>query len=314
MAVLFFFASMGFFGYQVFVRGHGRSKRVPKFSATAGSSLRRPAYPPLTDRDVQRLQILPDQAQAEELLARAIQRDPRALALFEQNIGVWHNIQRTSAMNELEERSRFSTDLRVRYANADLNLAMDGLPKTVHSADELIARAKAEPAHRPYSVYHLGMLAGRGVAYDRIYPILVDYARHDADPQVRQSAVEGMRYLGTDEALGELFACFAHDSSYAVRDRAGCNVSICGNFMRKQRMRMVPSLIELAGNPQSTPQMRNWTFLALREITDQSLPADESAWRNWYAQHGAEKMAQFQRLDWWRVRGAQPQKPWEMPH
>jgi hypothetical protein len=149
------------------------------------------------------------------------------------------------------------------------------------------------------------MLAGRGVGYDRIYPILVDYARNDADPQVRQWAVEGMRYLGTDEALGELFNSFTHDPSDAVRDRAGCNVSDCGNFMRKQRMRVVPRLIELAADPQTTAQMRNWTFVALGEITDQTLPADAAAWREWYTQHGAEKMAEFGQLDWWKVRGDQ---------
>jgi len=114
-----------------------------------------------------------------------------------------------------------------------------------------------------------------------------------------------MRYLGTDEALGELFDSFTHDPSNTVRDRAGCNVSDCGNFMRKQRMKMVPRLIELAADAQTTTQMRSWTFLALRNITDESLPADASAWQDWYKQHGAETMAGFQQLDWWKVRGDQ---------
>jgi hypothetical protein len=68
---------------------------------------------------------------------------------------------------------------------------------------------------------------------------------------------------------------------------------------------MVPQLIELAADRQTTPQMRNWAFLALQEITDAALPANPSAWQNWYTQHGAEKMAEFERLDWWRVRGDQ---------
>jgi HEAT repeat protein len=225
--------------------------------------------------------------------------------LFEQNIGVWHDLQRTAHMNDLERRSQFSTDLRVRYANADLNLAVNGVPKTDASADALIAQAQADPAHRAYSVYSMGMLAGRGVGYDRIYPVLVDYAKNDSNPQVRQWAVEGMRYLGTDEALDQLFDSFTHDPSSAVRDRAGCNVSDCGNFMRKQRLRMVPKLIELAADPKITPQMRNWAFLALQEVTDAALPGDASAWRDWYAQHGAEKMAEFEQSDWWRVRGDQ---------
>jgi len=305
IGLAFFFAWMGFIGYQIFFRSHRQPKRALTFSTSATTPMRQVTHAPLTDGDVQRLQTLPDQDQAEELLDRAIQHDPRSLKLFEQNIGAWHDITRTGRMNELERRSSFSTDLRVRYANADLNLAIDGLPKTDSSADQLITQAQTDPAHRAYSVYHMGMLAGRGVDYDRIYPILVSYAKTDADPQVRQWAVEGMRYLGTDEALEQLFNSFTHDPSDAVRDRAGCNVSDCGNFMRKQRMRLAPKLIELAADPQTTPKMRNWTFIALREITDQTLPADASAWQDWYAQHGSEKMDEFEQLDWWKVRGDQ---------
>lgn len=305
VGIVFMVAWTGFLGFRFFSMGHGTTNRVSKPGSPARTALRQVAYSQLTDTDLQRLQNLPEQAQAEELLDRAIRHDLRALDLFEQNIDSWHNLNRTARMNELEQRSRFSTDLRVRYANADLNLAMDGLPKTNDSVDQLIAQAQADPAHRPYSVYHLGMLAGRGAGYDRIHPVLVDYAKNDADPQVRQWAVEGMRYLGTDEALDQLFDSFAHDPSNAVRDRAGCNVSDCGNFKRTQRMRMVPRLVELVADPQTTPQMRNWTFLALREITDQSLPADASAWQDWYARHGSEKMAEFEQLDWWSVRGDQ---------
>ena len=315
VGIAFFLAWTGFVGYRFFSRGYGKPTRVFKVPVPAKSSPREVAHWSLTDTDLQHLdlrhldlqhlQTLPAQAQAEELLGRAIQHDTRALDLFEQNIGVWHDLQRTTQMNDLERRSQFSTDLRVRYANADLNLAINGVLKTDASADALLAQAQADPAHRAYSVYAMGMLAGRGVSYGRIYPALVDYAKNDPDPQVRQWAVEGMRYLGTDEALDQLFDSFTHDPSAAVRDRAGCNVSDCGNFMRKQRLRMVPKLIELAADPQITPQMRNWTFLALREVTDAALPADASAWRDWYAQHGTEKMAEFEQLDWWRVRGDQ---------
>jgi HEAT repeats len=310
VGMAFFLAWTGFVGYRFVSRDYGKPTRVSRVPARTKSSPRQVAHSPVTDvnqqhLDLQHLQTLPEQAQAEELLDRAIRHDTRALDLFEQNIGVWHDLQRTANMNELERRTQFSTDLRVRYANADLNLAINGVPKTNASADALMAQAQADPAHRAYSVYSMGMLAGRGVGYDRIYPVLVNYAKNDPNPQVRQWAVEGMRYLGTDEALDQLFDSFTHDPSDAVRDRAGCNVSDCGNFMRKQRLRMVPRLIELAADPQITPQMRNWTFLALHEITDAALPADASAWRDWYAQHGAEKMTEFEQLDWWRVRGDQ---------
>jgi len=112
-----------------------------------------------------------------------------------------------------------------------------------------------------------------------------------------------MRYLGTDEALNELFEIFTHDSSNAVRNRAGCNISDCGNFMRKQRMRMVPRLIALADDEHTSGQMRVWSFMALSEITDVSLPSTASAWQDWYAHHGADKAEEFEQSDWWKVRG-----------
>jgi hypothetical protein len=41
--------------------------------------------------------MLPEQAQAEELLDRAVRHDPRALELFEQNIGTWLGINLPNA-------------------------------------------------------------------------------------------------------------------------------------------------------------------------------------------------------------------------
>jgi hypothetical protein len=68
-------------------------------------------------------------------------------------------------------------------------------------------------------------------------------------------------------------------------------------------MRMVPQLIDLASNSSTNAQMKNWCFMALREITDANLPANADAWRNWYVAHGSEKMAEFEKMDWWKVRG-----------
>jgi len=66
---------------------------------------------------------------------------------------------------------------------------------------------------------------------------------------------------------------------------------------------MVPNLISLTQDPNTTPQMRNWSFLALHEITDENIPNDASAWQNWYDQHGSEKLVKFEQADWWQVRG-----------
>jgi hypothetical protein len=295
------------FGW-VFSRSFTGGSRM-RGSRTAAASRpnpvsRRVFSAPMTDADVERVLALPAQDQAEELLERAIGHDERALELFDQHVEDWiGHIRETARMKQLVPRSQFSKDLRVRYANADINLALDGWQKNEHAAALLIERARTDQHYRAAAVYFLGMLAGRGVDYDRIHGVLLEYARNDKDATVRQWAVEGMRYLGKDEALDELFTSFTEDPAITVRDRAGCNISDCGNFMRKQRMRMVPKLIDLAMNSRTTPQMRNWCFLALQEITDENLPADAVAWSRWYQEHGAEKMAEFERLDWWQVRG-----------
>jgi hypothetical protein len=277
----------------------------PRVASTANAvASHRVATTPMTDEDAERVLALPAQAQAEELLERAIGHDQRARELFEQQVESWiGHIRLTDNMKQLERRSEFSSDLRMRYANADINLTLDGWQKNEQAAEMLIDRAHADLHYRPAAVYFLGMLAGRGVAYERIHPVLLEYAKRDADPYVRQWAVEGMRYLGKDEALDELFESFTQDPSDSVRNRAGCNLSDCGNFTRAQRMRMVPKFIDLVADSNTSAQMRGWSYMALHEITDANVPADPQAWKNWYRDHGAEKLAEFERLEWWQVRG-----------
>jgi hypothetical protein len=299
---MIFLGWIGYIAFRIVSVPHTPHRSVSSGAAT--TRLSRISYSALTDSDEQRIRQLPAQAQAEELLDRAIQHDSRALDLFEQSIGIWlGDIKLTPRMKQLEQRSQFSTDLRVRQANADLNLAMDGWKKDDHSAELMIERAESDPQSRANSIYFMGMLAGRGVAYDRIYPVLVNYAKNDPDAVVRQWGVEGLRFLGTDEALDQLFDSFAMDRSATVRERAGCNIADCGIFTRTQRMRMVPRLLSLLRDSRTSAQTRNWSFLALTEITDQNLPPDVSAWTDWYNQHGAEKKAEFEQQDSWQVRG-----------
>lgn len=263
-------------------------------------------FSPLTDGEIPRIESLRPQEQAEELLERSIQHDARALALLNNHIGDYKGTVRNSPrMAQLLNRADISRDLRVRAAFIDLNLAMDGWERDDKAAETLIERARNEgnPQTRAYDVYYLGMLGGRGVEPQKIDSELRGWAQNDPDAYVRQWATEGLRFLGTDEALNELFTIFTSDASDAVRDRAGCNVSECGMFARKQRMKMAPKFIELAENPATSPQMRSWCFLALSEITDARVPSDAKSWRNWYGQHGAEKMAEFEALPEWQVRG-----------
>jgi len=259
---------------------------------------------PLTDADVPRVLALPPQAQAEELFERLIGHDERALEVFGQQFDGWiGRTNQSDRMSQLLQRAQFSKDLRVRLAQVDMSLALQGFHENQQAADSLMNRAGTDPQYRAWAVFYLGMLAARGVDYDRIHQALLNYARNDKDPNVRQWAVEGLRFLAKGEVLDELFASFTEDPSMKVRDRAGCNIADCGVFTRMQRMRMVPKLIDLAANPKTSAQVRSWSFLALQEITDANIPADALAWNRWYADHGTEKMAEFERLEWWQVRG-----------
>jgi hypothetical protein len=258
----------------------------------------------MNDAEEARVSSLPPQEQAEELLERSIQHDPRALEMLAQHFGDYKSVVKESPrMKQLLNRAQYSRDLRVRYAYCDMMLAMDGWTEDGEAVQILLDRAKADPSSRAYDVWFLGMLGGRGIEADKVHDALLDYAHNDPDAQVRQWATEGLRFLGTDQALDDLFNIFVSDASLSVRDRAGCNVSDCGNFTRKQRMHMFPKFLELAESPSTDAQMRNWSFLAMAEITDVRLPSDAKSWRNWYSEHGDEKLAEFEALPEWQVRG-----------
>jgi hypothetical protein len=261
---------------------------------------------PMTDDDAARIGGLPIQQKAEELLARSIGHDNRALEMLQNDVESWTSeVKLTDRMKQLDARATYSTDLRVRQANADLWLAMEGWHHNHEAVELLMKRIDQDQQYRPSACYFLGMEGARGVDSEHAFAVLRDRAINDSDPVVRQWAVEGLRFFKTDDALDVLFQSFTHDSNYNVRDRAGCNLSDCGIFTRAQRMRFVPKLIELGEDRRLNSQMRNWTFMALREITDASLPYDASAWLNWYKEHGREKTAEFEALPWYQVRGDQ---------
>lgn len=289
--------------YRVF--SHSTARRPVRSTSTPSARVAIPSRP-MTDQDIVRISALPVQQQAEELLARSIGHEERALKMFEARIEGWtSDVRLTDRMKQLDGQASYSTDLRVRQADADLWLAMEGWHRNQQAVDLLLQRAEQDKQYRPSAYYFLGIEGSRGIDTAHVFAVLRDRALNDPDPVVRQWAVEGLRFFKSDDALDVLYQSFTQDTSYTVRDRAGCNLSDCGIFTRTQRVRFVPKLIGLADDPNLAPQMRNWVFIALQEITDVSLPPDASAWRTWYARYGAEKAAKLEALPWYQVRGDQ---------
>jgi hypothetical protein len=303
VGAIFFLAWVAFMGFMIFRTtriNHSRA-RVAKPAAAAPRFIRTDS---MRHTSLMELQAWPVQQRAEELMARAVGHDADALQQLVLATPRWTSaVHRSDNLERLENQARYSSDLRVRRAEADVELAADGWQKSPQAANLLMQRAKSDASYRPAALYFIGILAGDGIETDRGQRFLIDYARNDPDATTRQWATEGLQFVGTDETLDELFNVFAHDPSFAVRDRAGCELSDCGIFQRTQRWKMVPRLIDLVSDPSLNSQMKNWSFMALREITGENLPADSSAWKHWYEKNGAAKRVEFAALPWWQVRG-----------
>jgi hypothetical protein len=194
---------LAMFAWQLKWNGGARSVRANSSrtaSRTASASRPKPVPPrvfsgPLTDADVTRVLALPPQAQAEELFERLIGRDERALELFGQQFDGWiGRVNQSDRLSHLLQRAQFSKDLRVRLAHVDMRLALQGFHENQQAADSLMNRAGTDPQYRAWALFYLGMLAARGVDYDRIHQTLLNYARNDKDSSVRQWAVEGLRF------------------------------------------------------------------------------------------------------------------------
>ena len=93
-----------------------------------------------------------------------------------------------------------------------------------------------------------------------------------------------------------------NDPSMEVRERAGCSLAKSG-MLTRERMLAVPGLLELSDDPSLNSTTRKWVYQALREITNENLPDDSAAWRNWYGGKGAERTRQFRQGEPWAVLG-----------
>jgi HEAT repeat protein len=82
-----------------------------------------------------------------------------------------------------------------------------------------------------------------------------------------------------------LLELFHSDPSADLRERAACNLADSGMLSREQRKQAVPELVRFSQDPNLDDTTKKWVYQALREITQQQIANDPSAWVSWY---GAE--------------------------
>lgn len=237
----------------------------------------------LSEHETEALDAMPPQAQAELLLERAINHYQGANEQIATRVKGWRGaLTLDGKLNHLFVTAINSSDLTVRVAGVEVDIAARGLTKDVATVDQLEPLARTGPqGERVNALWDLALIGNRGVEPERVFDILMASV-HDDNNNVRYWAVEGLAFLAADAAIEPLLDIFKNDPLPSVRERAACGLAQSGMFSAEQRRRAVPRLLEYADDPSFDDQTRGWVFQALRDITGQSLPHDAAPWRAWY--------------------------------
>ena len=237
----------------------------------------------LSEHEIEGLDKMPPQSQAELLLERSINHFRGANEQIAGRVGGWRGaIKLDDRLRNLFMTALNSDDLRVRAAAIEVDIAARDLEKTSATIDRLEPDAgSGEQGPRANALWDIGLLGNRGIEQERAARILRS-SIHDSNVNVRYWAVEGLAYLGTDEVIAPLLEVLHDDSSPMIRERAACGLAQSGMLSERQRRTAVPKLLDYAEDPALDSQTREWVFQALRDITGVSLPHEASAWRNWY--------------------------------
>jgi hypothetical protein len=242
----------------------------------------------IPERDLERQK---PQKQAELLLTRAVSRDDRAADQIQSHVADWRGkLKWNSQLSDLTTVALSSNDEAVRSSAIEVQLAAYGLPKNESTADMLVRQAESsDHARKIWALWALGLLGNRGVETDRIVQVLTKHVRgleKGADEDARRWAVEALALVGTTPTIAPLLEAMHNDPSALVRERAACSLAGSGMLSHAQRLIAVPQLINYSADAALDAQTRAWAFQALRDITQQHLPNDPGAWRDWYATAG----------------------------
>lgn len=248
----------------------------------SGATAKSARFPGLTDKSLARMA---PQAQAEFLLEETVSDYDVAGEQLSSRMDRWRGrLTMGPRLTRLLDSALNSADLRVRTTAIEMELVAYDLPKSQESADLLVERIATDPGGRSWALWMLGAIGNRGVEPEQALRTLIQYSR-DADEKTRFWAVEGLSLLGSDASIQPLLGIFRNDPSIEVRERAGSALAQSGMLTKRQRLSAVPALMEIGEDPSLESNTRNWTYQALRKITDERYGTNPTDWREWWAKN-----------------------------
>jgi HEAT repeat protein len=237
----------------------------------------------LSEHEIEALDTMEPQSQAELLLERSINHFQGANEQIAARVGAWQGrIKIDGRLNNLFTTALNSDDLRVRAAAIEVDLAGRNVAKNAASVDRLAPAAQSgEQGPRANALWDLALVGNRGVERERVEQLLMANV-HDPNVNIRYWAVEGLAYLATDAVVDPLLTILRDDPSPMIRERAACGLAQSGMLSAAQRRTAIPKLLDYAEDGGMDAETHKWVFQALRDITGETLPHDGAAWRSWY--------------------------------
>jgi HEAT repeat protein len=241
----------------------------------------------LTQQDLTQLDRQNPQAQAESLLDSAVNQVEGAGDQIASRANRWRGkLNWDAQLGILSNAALNSSDLRVRAAAIEVELAAYGLAKSSSSVDQLVTQAaSADHARKIWALWTLGLIANRGVDPVRVVQVLSGHLK-DSDEDSRRWTVEALALVGTSPAIAPLLRAMRDDPSPVVRQHAASGLAQSGMLSPEQRRSAVPQLLRYSDDPALDARTHDLSFQALSDITRQRLPNDSAAWRNWYQNSG----------------------------
>ena len=259
-------------------------RSLPKLTDLFG----KPAPAITSAKDFRQLDRFRPQRQAEALLQLAVANSADSDSAREQILARaerWRGKLNWGQLTALLTAALNSKDMRVREAGIEVELAAYGLSKKPSTVDYLVTESQSpDHARKIWALWALGLMANRGIDTDRATEVLTSHLK-DSDADSRRWTVEALALVGSTPTIPVLLQTMHDDPSPLVRERAACSLAESGMLTKEQRLTAVPQLLNYIDDPSLDAQTHAWAFRALGDITEQRLPNDSAAWREWYEDH-----------------------------